>query len=68
MIFRVIGANKNKTINNNSKKANKTVRILFESKKSKNQKFENLIYISNIKIIEKFIFIIFNTKKTFNYL
>ena len=46
-----------------SNKANKTIINL-----SKNNKPKNLIYIPNIRAMKKPIFLICNTKKTFNYL
>ena len=46
-------------------KVYKMVKNLFKSKKSINKKFKNLTYI---RAIEKHIFLISNTKKTFNYL
>lgn len=49
----------------NIKKADKIVKNLFKSKKLKNKKFKNLMYI---KIIRKSIFLNPNAKKTFNYL
>ena len=44
-------------------RANKTVVKLF-----KNNKLRNLTYMPNLKAIKKHIFLIPNTKKTFNYL
>lgn len=41
---------------------------LLKFKKLKNNKPENLTPISNIKAIEKSIFLTFNVKKVFNYL
>lgn len=49
-------------------KANEIIKSLFKSKKSKNYKFKNLIYIPNIKAKKKLIFLISNIKKAFNYL
>ena len=56
----------NKNIENSGSKANKTVVNL--SKKLKNNKSKNLMHIPNIEAIKKPIFLIFNTKKAFNYL
>ena len=53
----------NKIVNINGNRANKIVINLFKNKKSK-----NLIYISNIGAIKKPNFLIFDAKKTFNYL
>ena len=41
---------------------------LSKSKKLKNEKSKNLIYILNIMAIRKLIFLIANAKKTFNNL
>ena len=48
-------------------RANKMSKNLFKFQKQKNNKSRNLMRASNIKVIGKPIFLIFNTKKTFNY-
>ena len=55
-------ANNNKNVWVDSR-ANETVKNSF-----KNNKFRNLMYMLNIRAIEKLIFLIFNTKKVFNFL
>lgn len=67
--LKVLKINDNKIIKAiNSNKTNKIVKNLSKFKKSKNNKFKILIYLLNIKTIEKSIFLTFNTKKTFKYL
>ena len=53
-------ANGNGIVSNNSNKANKTVKNL-----SKNNKSRNLIYVLNIRAIEKPIFLTPNAKNGF---
>ena len=55
--------NENEIVKDSGSETNKTVVNLF-----KNNKFRNLMYISNIRAIKKPHFLIFNAKKTFNYL
>lgn len=49
----------------NTRKVNEIITNLSKFKKSKNKKFENLIYIEATK---KHLFLTFGTKKTFNHL
>lgn len=49
-------------------KADKMVVNSSKLKKLKNNKSENLMYVLNIRAIGEPIFLIFNTKKTFNQL
>ena len=69
MALKIFWVNNNKIVKSvSSSKANEIIRNLFKFKKLKNNKFKNLIYILNIKVIEKPSFLTFNTKKNFNYL
>lgn len=65
MILTTIKINNNKVIKDN---INRIIKNLFKFKKSKNNKFKNLLYISNIRTVEKFIFLISNFKKFLNFL
>ena len=58
----------NKIVRSNSCKVDKTVIDLSKSYKSKNNKSKKSMHISNIKAIEKLIFLTLNVKKTFNHL
>lgn len=47
-----LGANNNKDVEGNNKnKINKTIKNLFNFKKLKNAKFENLIYIKTMELL-----------------
>lgn len=61
-------AKNNKVIDSSNNRANKMVIDLSKFKKVKNNKSEISICISNIKLLSKLIFFIFNTQKIFNYL
>ena len=63
MAPKIFKIDNNKVVSNNSSRTNKIIVNL-----SKNNKFERLMYMPNIKAIEKSIFLISNTKKAFNYL
>ena len=58
MALKTLKVNNNKVVTGGSNRANKTV---VNSSK-------NLTYMPNIKAIKESTFLIFNTKKTFNYL
>lgn len=66
LILKVFWINNNKIVKINDK-VDKIFRTLFKFKKLKNKKIKILIY-TNIKVIKKPIFLIFITKKVFNYL
>ena len=66
LALKIFRTSNNEVIGNNSNRANKTVLNL--SNKSKNNKFRNLTHMPNIKATRKPLFLIFNAKKTFNYL
>ena len=69
MVLKTLEINNNKVVKEvNDDKTDKIIKNLFKFKKLKNNKFRNLAYISNIRTIIKFIFLIFDAKKTFNYL
>lgn len=68
LILIILEIDNNKVVKNNNNKTNKMIRNLFKFKKLKNNKFEILIYISNIKAIKNLIFLTFNIKKVFNCL
>ena len=61
-------ANNNKIVKGNSNRANKIFVDLFKSNKLKNNKSKKLIYISNIRVMRKIIFLILNVKEFFNCL
>ena len=63
LISKALKADDNEVVNSGNVRANKTVVNL-----SKNNKFRNSIYISNIKAIKKPSFLTSNAKKTFKYL
>ena len=60
---KIFKANNNKSINSSDSKINETVINLFKNNKSRKS-----IYVPNIRIIRKLIFLIFDAKKIFNYL
>lgn len=72
--FEVLALTVFKTDNNKIDKGdsnsrnNKISKNLSKSKKSKNKKFKILVGIQNIRATKKFIFLIFGTRKIFNYL
>ena len=63
MALKTFRANDNKVIDGGNNKTNKTIVNLSKKNKSK-----TLIYMLNIRVIGKFIFLTFNTKKIFNHL
>lgn len=66
-ISKMLEAINNKVVKSNSNKTNKIVKILSQFKKSKNTKFEILMY-TNIGAMKKLIFLTLDAKKTFIYL
>ena len=62
LAFKIFKADDNKVVRVDNR-ANKMIINLF-----KKDEFRNLIYMLNIKTMDKPSFLIFNTKKTFNYL
>lgn len=64
-MFRV---DNNKVFEDDSDKANETIKNLSKSKKLKNNKSENLTYILNIGATRELIFLTSNTEKDFNHL
>lgn len=57
----------NRVVKGSNNRINKIISNLFNFIKSKNNNSRYLMHISNIKIIEKSILLLFNTKKAFNY-
>lgn len=65
LALKAFGANDNKVVKNSISEANKTIKNLFKSTKSKINKSKNF---TNIYAIEKTIFPTLNTRIAFNYL
>ena len=63
LALKIFKIDDNKIVSSNNDRANKTIINL-----SKNNKFRNSTYISNIEAIKKPIFLTFDAKKAFNYL
>ena len=68
MTLKAFKVSNSKIDKNDGNKANIMAIDLFKFNRSKNNNFEKLTYILNIKVIEKAIFLILNAKKTLNYL
>ena len=66
LLIKAFSTNNNEIDINSGGKANKMVMNLFN--KLKNNKLKNTIYVQNIGIIKRSIFLNFDIKKTFNYL
>ena len=66
LALKIFRADYDEVMGNSNIRANETVRNLFNQ--SKKNESRNLTYMSNIKVIGKPIFSIFNTKKNSNYL
>lgn len=67
LILKTFKIDNNKIVKGDNNKTNKIIIDLSKSKKLKNNNFEILMYVANIRVIEILIFLILNIKKVFNY-
>lgn len=68
MALKIFNANSNEIVKSNGNRVNKIIKNFFKFKNLKNNKFKNLIYISNIRAIKKYIILISNIKDAFKFL
>ena len=68
MSLKAFKAYNNKVVERNDSEIDEIIIDLFKSMKLKNNKFENLMYISNIRAIKKPIFLTPSIKGAFYYL